>query len=166
MIAWAWVRGFEGRYQISDTGIVWSCISDRPLTILDNGTGYAVVYLNPPGRNKKVKLVHRLVAESFIPSIGWEYPDVNHLDGNKRNNNVENLEWTDPLKNNRHAVATGLANAKGTRHWSNVLSETDVRAIRIELSKGRTLQSIANEFGTKYQNIWCIKRGKSWTWLK
>lgn len=71
--------------------------------------GYPVVRLSY--KNKKLSAkIHRMVAIAFIPNQ-MNLPQVNHLDGNKLNNHVSNLEWTDNLSNMRHAIANGL-----TRH--------------------------------------------------
>lgn len=116
---WKPVAGFEGLYEVSNTGHVRSVTRDRDcgitgvhhyegreLTLSQDAYGYLQCVLSDRGRIKKAK-VHRLVAYAFIPQIeGKEH--VNHIDGDKQNNNVENLEWCTIAENNRHAYAMGL----------------------------------------------------------
>ena len=119
---WKDVKGFEDLYQISNFGRVAS--KDR---ICYNGTGYflkigKVLKQNLAGagypflglhKDLKVKQcnVHRLVAEHFIPNLENK-ETVNHIDGNKLNNNVSNLEWLSRKENSQHAVDTGLINSR------------------------------------------------------
>lgn len=95
---WKDIVGYEGIYQISNTGkvkrLAGSCYTahtDRIVTATNNGTGYFKVVLSK-NNTKKQFLVHRLVAQVFIPNPN-NYEFVNHKDENKKNNNVENLEW-------------------------------------------------------------------------
>lgn len=88
---WKPVKGYEGIYLISNEGEVYSYYTNKKLKPLLNTNGYLLVCLYKKGVAKKF-LIHRLVAEAFIPKqTGKEY--VNHKDENKKNNNVQNLEW-------------------------------------------------------------------------
>lgn len=99
-------------YTVSDTGDVYSLNygrtnTKRKLTLLeDKMTGYLCVNIY---YKKKLyrKYVHRLVAEAFIYNFENK-PEVNHIDGNKKNNNVSNLEWCTDRENTVHAIKTGL----------------------------------------------------------
>lgn len=123
---WKAIRGYEGYYEVSDDGIVRSI--DRYVknhgqymrklkgqvmkqTVAQNG--YLVVNLRRD-RTSNVVCVHRLVAEAFIDN-----PDnkdtVNHIDGDKLNNNVDNLEWATYSENNVHALRTELRHPRGNR---------------------------------------------------
>jgi len=113
IVIWKDIKDFEGFYQINENGQV-KCLSrqvegklgsirtlkENYLTATDNGKGYMVVALY---KNKKryFKKIHRLVAEAFIDN-----PDnkdqVNHIDGNKKNNNYKNLEWCSNQENCIH----------------------------------------------------------------
>lgn len=85
----------------------------------DNVAGYLQYTLRIEGRAKKYK-AHRLVAMMFIPNP-HDYPVVNHIDGNKLNNNVENLEWCTYYHNNKHARDTGLNNVSesNSKRWED-----------------------------------------------
>lgn len=119
---WKEIKGYEGLYEISNLGRVRSLPKydsqgryhlSHIKSQVDNGNGYLVVNLKHNGR-QKMKTVHRLVAESFILN-----PEnkrcVNHIDGNKKNNNVNNLEWCTHSENNKHAVKLGLHTFFGQR---------------------------------------------------
>lgn len=107
---WKDIKGFEGLYQVSNMGKVktfnWrNCHKIRFLNTFDTD-GYLRVCLTKDKKQHKV-LLHRLIAEAFIPNPdNKEY--INHIDGNKRNNSVSNLEWVTPKENVNHAIKYGL----------------------------------------------------------
>ena len=118
---WKWIDGYENMYQVSNLGRVRSVdrdvyceVSPNKLQhiygkVLKQGTnhkGYPIVYLSKDGKQKTIT-VHRLVALTFIENP-LNLPQVNHIDGNKTNNNVSNLEWCDNSYNQIHAHKTGL----------------------------------------------------------
>ena len=92
-------------YMISDDGKVRRVGSDKDCSMRKRN-GYLSVDLYADGE-RKTKRVHRLVAEAFIPNLNNK-SEVNHKDGNKLNNNVDNLEWVTTKENIRHAWANGL----------------------------------------------------------
>ena len=93
MEEWKDIKGYGGAYQASSYGRIRSFKynSSRILKPQSHYKGYLFVTLHKNGISKKYK-VHRLVAQAFIPNPN-NYPQVNHKDENKQNNNVENLEW-------------------------------------------------------------------------
>ena len=108
---WKDVVGFEGFYQISDKGNIYSVerrdsrgnkCGGRALRPVYNIDGYLQVNLYRNGVPKR-KFIHRLVAEAFIPNTNG-FPQVNHRDEVKDNNNVENLEWCTSKYNNNHGT--------------------------------------------------------------
>lgn len=88
---WAEVKGTGGLYFVSDEGDVFSSQSNRKLKPHIQAGGYLRIELNYDGIKRK-ELIHRLVAEAFIPNPN-NYPIVNHKDENPANNRVDNLEW-------------------------------------------------------------------------
>lgn len=101
---WKDIKGYEGLYQVSNLGRVKSLprknvTKEKILNGGNNGDGYIKVSLS-----NKLYYVHRLVAEAFIPKIeGKNF--VNHIDENKSNNNVNNLEWCTNKENINHSIA-------------------------------------------------------------
>lgn len=111
---WKDIVGYEGLYRISNKGNVKSltfrkCVhgvdtvsnADIMLNPTDNGNGYLIVPLFK-NKQRKIHYIHRLVAEHFIANPN-KYPVVNHLDRDKKNNCVDNLEWCTQKKNVIHS---------------------------------------------------------------
>lgn len=96
---WADVVGYEGRYLVSDKGRIWSVINKKIMKQFDN-KGYKVISLYD-GKKYKTKKVHRIVAEAFFINPDNK-PEVNHLDGDKSNNEILNLEWATNHENQIH----------------------------------------------------------------
>ena len=105
---WKPVAGYEGYYEVSNIGNVRSVWSGKPVPMKTyvNEHGYCVLRLTKNGVSK-IRNVHRLMLESFIGKDP-DRPIVNHKDGNKLNNTLDNLEWTTSRENNIHAIKTGL----------------------------------------------------------
>lgn len=92
-------------YSVSDNGEVRKDTTNRLMKLqIQQGYSHVTIQIN---RKPKRFRVHRLVAEAFIPNPDGK-PYVNHIDGNRQNNSVTNLEWVTPAENTRHAVDTGL----------------------------------------------------------
>ena len=116
---WKDVKEYEGLYQISNFGRVKSLkryvntngnskrlVNEKILKQTIDNTGYYVVSLWKNNQHLRAH-IHRLVAENFIVNKNNK-PYVNHIDGNKLNNNIKNLEWCTPRENNVHAYKYGL----------------------------------------------------------
>lgn len=123
--------------------------------------GYARVSLCRGGK-PLAKLVHRLVARAFIePAHGCD--QVNHKNGDKTDNCVDNLEWSNARHNQLHAIANGLARGRrGSEHGMSKLTESDVLEIRRLLATGMVQRRIAERFGIAYCKITMIKQGVAW----
>lgn len=104
MNKWKSIEGYPN-YIVSDTGEIRNINSISSHSIRDK-KGYFVTDLYKDGKRKTAR-VHRLVAEAFIPNPENK-SEVNHLNGNKKDNRVSNLEWTTKKENMSHAVSNGL----------------------------------------------------------
>ena len=107
---WRNVVGYEGAYKISSCGNVRGFRYKGNFKPADNGFGYLTVCLTKNGK-RKTQYVHRLVAEAFIPNPD-HLPQVNHIDENKQNNKIENLEWCTAKQNTNHGTAPSRRLAK------------------------------------------------------
>lgn len=119
--SWKAVDGFDGFYEVSDRGRVRSCArviackNGKPAKnlrekIMSGGVkdnGYVLLSLRKPGEKQVKRLLHRMVAAAFIPRTPGR-DEVNHLDGDKLNNAVENLAWCTRAENMAHAWDNGF----------------------------------------------------------
>lgn len=105
------IKGYEGLYAVTDDGRVWSYPkatkhNGKMITLSPHRSGYITVELSKNGKQKRF-YVHRLVAQAFIPN---EKKEVNHKNGIKTDNRVENLEWVTSSENKLHAEKMMLTN--------------------------------------------------------
>lgn len=101
---WKEIQGFEGLYAVSNRGIVMNIMSGKVLKNRIDSFGYAIVYLSKgDGTKPKQIRIHRLVAQAFIPNT-LNLPQVDHIDENKKNNDVSNLRWVTASQNNKHSI--------------------------------------------------------------
>lgn len=117
---------FYEDYMVSNTGLVRNPKGKIMKTNYDK-FGYERLTINYKGHSKTLK-VHQLVANAFLKKPkGAEV--VNHKDGNKRNNDVSNLEWTTQSKNLSHAIRMGLKEIKGTHNPANKYPEEKIHEV-------------------------------------
>src|SRR5699024_3243872 len=125
----------------------------------NNRTGYKFIQprLNGKPSNENI---HRLVALTFIDNPdGLKF--VNHKDGNKHNNCVDNLEWCTNEYNHKHATMTGLK-AKGVEVGTSKLNDNSVHAIKYFLEKGLSNSELAKAFNVSRGTIYLISKGETW----
>lgn len=157
------IKGYEGLYQISNLGRVKSLKFEkhRILKIGITYNGYNVIYLK--NINVKINLIHRLIAQAFIPN-----PDdkrtVNHINGDKTDNRIVNLEWATYSENCQHAYDTGLSHGpKGSINGISKLTESQVLQIRKLANETDLFQwQIGEMFGVHQNLISRIKNRKIW----
>lgn len=136
MEEWRPVRGLEDNYEVSNLGRVRRIKSGcgtyegRILNFLNHSNGYVIAPMTLNSKKHR-RYVHRMVAEAFIPNPDGK-PEVNHIDGNKHNNCVDNLEWATRSENNRHMFRTGLVDmAKFAESKRKPKSETTKQRMSI-----------------------------------
>lgn len=154
------IKGFNGLYEVSNTGIVVSLRRNRKvMKPYRMPNGYLHVALTS---DKCYSLrIHRLVAEAFVLNPD-SLPEVNHIDGNKENNNDWNLEWTNRSNNMLHALASGLTSAVGETHYRAKLTENQVVEIRNKYSQGSKQADLAREYNISDRTIHAIVKNKRW----
>lgn len=165
-ITWRNIEGYNGHYQISTNGNVRS--RDRFIAMANGRTrfyrgrtikfagkraGYRFVLLSS-GRKRKKHYLHRLVAEAFIPRTDPTL-EVNHINGKKSDNRVENLEWVTHAENIAHAHRTGLCSNAGASHPK--------ARIVFNCKTGEvygTIKEAAIAVGMAYSTLWRMLNGK------
>lgn len=159
------VKDYKGIYAVTKKGEVWAYPRERSSTngMWKKGSvdffGYVYVTLYKNGIESKKK-VHRLVAQAYIANPKL-LPEVNHKNGIKTDNRVQNLEWCTSKQNHQHALKLGLYDAIiGVNNHAAKLTEENVREIK---NNPKTYQqTFADKFGVNRWQIHAIRAGKTW----
>lgn len=181
---WRDVKDYESLYAVSSFGRMKSydreVLQSYGVKVILKGkifkqskiNGYRAAGLVKDGKRKTVRL-HILIAQAFLPNPENK-PQVNHKNGIKWDNRVENLEWATPSENGKHAYRSGLNHVseyqkiktsqctRGSLQQSSVLKEADIPIIRKMKQSGMTNKKIAENFNVNRETIGYIIRGKTW----
>ena len=158
------IEGLNKKYLIDEDGNIFDVKENKYRKPFVTKDGYLKVSFYIFGKYKR-KLVHRLVLETFNPVENMEKLQVNHIDGNKQNNNINNLEWCTLKENMKHAWENGLcknSTPSGNESHHKVLDEDTVKLILLDLKNGMSYQKIADKYGVSKPTIYQIKNKITW----
>lgn len=174
---WKDIPGYEGYYQVSNLGNVqsldrlipykdktWSLRKGRLLSQRLYVSGYLVVHLYKNNQNKDKK-VHQLVASAFLTKDKYRNC-VNHIDGNKLNNKLSNLEYLTNGENIKHAWDSGLMShihkeRVGEKHHRSKITNEQARMIKI-LIKDYTIKEVSFIMNCPFTTVYNIKANRTW----
>lgn len=171
---WRPVKGFEDDYEVSNIGRIRSIEREFPIirngknftsnrkakyrtVIISPSSGYCFVTTHRRFGNAKLLLVHRLVAQAFIPNPENK-PCVNHKNSTRTDNRVENLEWCTSKENAAHKVEM-KRHIRGSLHKLAKINEDIAMQI---FNSVLTVKETADKFNTSTHKVYEIKRKKSW----
>lgn len=172
---WKPVTLFEGCYEVSNTGKIKTVarsfiqkngqvkrIKELIKVCPQNHRGYNRAQLTSSTGFKKIYSVHRIVAHHFIPNPN-NLQEVNHINGIKTDNRVENLEWCDRKHNEFHAKLNGLK-SRGTKNPRSKID--DIQAKTIKSLKGEVkIAALAGYFNVSKATISSINSNRNWYWV-
>lgn len=157
------VPNYEGLYEGSNFGRIKSLPrgkKGKEKILKPTKQTYYIIDLCKGGEIKRF-LVHRLIAKTFLENTKNK-EHVNHIDGNKLNNKLENLEWVTRSENQLHAIQYGLRTTKGVKNSQCKLTEKQVIEI---FNDKRKYSEISNQHNISIPTICDIKKNRSWSHL-
>lgn len=147
--------------EVSNLGRIRNAVTKRIRKPSINDSGYLVCGLVLDTGEKKTARVHRLIASAFLPA-GSAKREVNHIDGNKQNNRLDNLEWVTSKENKKHAWDNGLYSCSGENHGQAVHTEEQIREVCEMLSIEPSNKLIADKLGVPVHTVASVRSGKIW----
>ena len=150
---WSIIDDTDERYLISDTGVVLDVVKNRLTGLWKDKDGYLLVSL-PPKNNKRRHLrVHRLVAIAFIPNVD-NLPVINHIDYDKCNNTISNLEWCDMTYNTRHSFKRkGKRGAYWNKQAQAYSAQIKIKGQHFFLGNHSNIEDAYTAFYNKYVEL-------------
>jgi hypothetical protein len=168
------IPGFDGKYEIDLAGNVYAMTAyqryaaGRTLRVTHSKDGYAYVGLYWKGKVVS-GYIHRLLMLTFNPIENAQDFEVNHIDLNKSNNDLTNLEWLTHQANIQHAHKMNAWDANGPKGETTItakLTDENIRQIRILRQAGVTFKAIGAQFGVSNTAIRDVIIGRSWGHVK
>jgi len=164
---WKDIENYEGLYKISNFGNIkampkkagFNNRKEKLLKYKINQFGYLTIGLCKNSKRKWF-MIHRLIANAFISSIKNK-PQVNHKDGNKQNNHIDNLEWCTSSENLKHAFKIGLRNGNGEKHSQHKLKNEDILWIR-KNHQDYSRENLSKKYNISKSNLCLIINNKTW----
>ena len=149
-------------YEINSEGLVRRISTKRIKKSFKRPDGYIGIQLYITKNKVKNYQLHRLIADAFIPN-----PDnklyVNHIDSNRENNSLENLEWVTFEENVKHGYESGYASNKGSKNGFSILTEKQVLEMRSKRKNDKlTYQELATHYNVSYGCVAGIIQRKTW----
>jgi hypothetical protein len=167
-VDWRAVPGFEGRYEVSDAGMIRrvglgrGVVPGRIVAVRALPAGYLVSALWA-GNRQHSRLVHRLVAAAFHGPCPDGY-EVNHKNLDKADNRASNLEYVTRSENLRHRASAGIG--RGIDNHQSKLDEDAVRSIRRKHSDGEGYKNLGRTYGVSWEAIRNIIKRRAWEWVE
>lgn len=164
------IKDFADCYMVSDDGRVWSVRNGIWMKPHANWAGYLSVFLKKGKGHVRRVAIHRLVALAFLGEPPYPTWQVDHIDNDKTNNSLENLQWLSPIENTRksfrqsqrHFVGNSVTDRRGHRSPCAKLSSGQAQEIKERLARGEKGRALALEYGVSPQNICNIKKGRTY----
>jgi hypothetical protein len=159
---------FGKEFLIYENGDLINLKTNKKLKAFDNGVGYLRVGIYVGDKKHKAIYIHRLLAQTFIPNPKNKI-EVNHKDGNTKNNDLSNLEWVTKSENQLHAYKLGLNKPSpsiGEKNGNAVLNDEMVTKIRIMFKNGTRQYEIAKQFNVSKYLISNVVLNKTWKHIK
>jgi len=153
-------------YDIIKVGVVTNKVTGHVISGILNSKGYVRVTVTHNKLQRTIR-VHRFVALLYIPNPN-DYPHINHKDGNKQNNSVDNLEWCTAKMNSDHARKNGYYNNTiGENNKNAILKDSDVVDIRKRLSSGESFKKVYKDYTQiSWWSFREICRSRAWKHIK
>jgi hypothetical protein len=151
-------------YKVSNKGKVKNSLTNKRLSPGKDKDGYLQVIIYDVNGKAWTRKIHRLVALAFIPNPK-NYPEINHINGDKTDNSVKNLQWVTRKENMEHAWKIGLARATrlyGEKNPKNKFSEKQIHHVCELLEKDYSVKDINKHTGVSKSIIRGIKNGVIW----
>jgi hypothetical protein len=156
------VEGMYLDYKVTSDGLIYRKGSDMPMKTYSLPTGYKTIGLSMKGWRGS-KAVHRIVAETLLPNPN-NFSDVDHINGDRSDNRLENLRWVSHGENIRLSYESGRRSAKGMMNARCKITEEQVHEICKLLVLGHKPSEI-RDMGHPYIQVRSIKQGKNWSYI-